>query len=114
MNMKNKTVELVINLPMKIKKKQKGHVASCPILDVHSQGSSKEEAKKNLVEALTAFFISCLKRSTLDSVLAILKECGFEPRRQPPKNKKIVFQEDYINIPIPFLVKSRNPEHNHA
>ncbi len=104
--MKNKTGELGINLPIKIKKKPKGHVATCPILDVHAQGSSKEEARKNLGDALTAFFLSSLKRSTLDSVLSILKECGFEPRRQPSQKKAPVFREDYINIPIPFPVKS--------
>lgn len=104
--MKTKTGELGINLPIKIKQKQTGHVASCPILDIRSQGTSKEEAREKLVKALTAFFISSLERSTLEGVLTILKECGFEPRRQPPNKKKNVFREDYINIPIPFPVKS--------
>ena len=108
MTMKNKRGELGINLPIKIKKKQNRHIASCPILDVHSQGPSKEEARENLVQALTVFFNSSLKRSTLDGVLAILKECGFEPRRQPSQKKAIVFREDYINILIPFLINSKN------
>ncbi len=105
MNMKNKIGQLGINLPIKIKQKQTGHVAFCPILDIRSQGTSKEEAREKLVKALTAFFISSVERSTLEGVLAILKECGFEPHRQP-KKKQIVSREYYINIPIPFLVKS--------
>jgi predicted RNase H-like HicB family nuclease len=32
------------------------YVASCPELDVASQGSTIEEARKNLVEALELFF----------------------------------------------------------
>ncbi len=104
--MKNNTGELWIHLPIKIKKKPNGHVSTCPILDIHARGPSKEEARENLGEALTAFFSSGLKRNTLDSVLSILKECGFEPRRQSSQKKALVFQEDYMNIPIPFPVKS--------
>lgn len=33
-----------------------GYVALCPELDVASQGSTIEEARTNLVEALTLFF----------------------------------------------------------
>jgi predicted RNase H-like HicB family nuclease len=110
MTIKNKTDAVGIDLPIKIKKKQNRHVASCPILDVHAQGSSKEEARENLVQALTAFINSCLKRRTLDSVLAILKECGFEPRRQSSPKKALAFREDLIHVPIPFQVKSRNPD----
>ena len=83
--MKNRSVELGIDLPIKIKKKQNGHVASCPILDIRSQGTSKEESREKLVKALTAFFIASLERSTLEGVLTILKECGFETGRQHKK-----------------------------
>ena len=33
-----------------------GYIALCPELDIASQGSSIEEARSNLVEALTLFF----------------------------------------------------------
>jgi predicted RNase H-like HicB family nuclease len=33
-----------------------GYVALCPELDIASQGSSIEDARANLVEALTLFF----------------------------------------------------------
>jgi predicted RNase H-like HicB family nuclease len=33
-----------------------GYVALCPDLDIASQGSTIEEARANLVEALTLFF----------------------------------------------------------
>jgi len=39
-----------------IEREDDGFVALCPELDVASQGSSIEEARANLVEALTLFF----------------------------------------------------------
>jgi predicted RNase H-like HicB family nuclease len=39
-----------------IEREDDGFVALCPELDVASQGSSIEEARSNLVEALTLFF----------------------------------------------------------
>ena len=39
-----------------IEREDDGFVALCPELDVASQGASIEEARANLVEALTLFF----------------------------------------------------------
>jgi predicted RNase H-like HicB family nuclease len=39
-----------------IEREDDGFVALCPELDIASQGSSIEEARVNLVEALTLFF----------------------------------------------------------
>ncbi|HEY1160312.1 MAG TPA: type II toxin-antitoxin system HicB family antitoxin [Terracidiphilus sp.] len=39
-----------------IEREGDGFVALCPELDIASQGSSVEEARANLVEALTLFF----------------------------------------------------------
>ncbi len=41
-----------------IEREDEGYVALCPELDVASQGDSIEEARTNLVEALTLFFES--------------------------------------------------------
>ena len=41
-----------------IEREDDGFVALCPELDVASQGSSVEDARANLVEALTLFFES--------------------------------------------------------
>jgi predicted RNase H-like HicB family nuclease len=46
-------------LPYEVKTREKWHVASCKILDVHSQGVSKREAVENLKEALELFLVSC-------------------------------------------------------
>ena len=39
-----------------IEREGDGYVSLCPELDIASQGSSIEEARVNLVEALTLFF----------------------------------------------------------
>jgi len=39
-----------------IEREDEGFVSLCPELDVSSQGSSIEEAKANLIEALSLFF----------------------------------------------------------
>jgi predicted RNase H-like HicB family nuclease len=39
-----------------IEREDDGFVALCPELDVASQGASIEEARSNLIEALTLFF----------------------------------------------------------
>ena len=108
------TVQFNLKLPVKITKKHKWHVASCPILDVHSQGETETKAKNNLREALTLFFISCFERGTLEDVL---KQCGFKAVRPPvaqPAKRSVKSSESYINIPIPFIVNQDNPAACHA
>ena len=39
-----------------IEREDEGYVALCPELDIASQGATIEEARTNLVEALTLFF----------------------------------------------------------
>ena len=39
-----------------IEREDDGFVSSCPELDIASQGSTIEEARANLIEALTLFF----------------------------------------------------------
>jgi hypothetical protein len=64
-----------------LKKPAKAHTsAGCPAFDVASQGKTVNKAKSNLGEALIAFFISCIERGVLDSVL---KECGFKSAKKP-------------------------------
>lgn len=108
-----KRVSLTVNLPIKITKRRKWFLASCPILDVHSQGETQEQARHNLVEALSLFFISCLERNTLD---AVLKDCGLTVAR-PRKAytvKPIAPKEDYVDVPIPFLARPTQHPTCHA
>ena len=44
-------------------------LASCPSLNIATQGETFERAEENLKEALTLFIESCLQRGTLEEVL---------------------------------------------
>lgn len=102
-------VTFTLNLPVFYTERESWVVASCPILDVHSQGETREAARKNLSEATSLFLISCFERGTLD---AVLKECGFRAGKVPsePTEDEIPRDEDYMNVPIPFLVNNSDPE----
>jgi len=104
---------LSAKLPLKLIKRKRWVVASCPILDVHSQGETEEKARKNLTEALTLFFISCFERGTLDSVL---KQCGFSTGKALPgsRKKKRATPQNYIKVPIPFIVDQTKQTRCHA
>ena len=97
-------VKFEVEVPIEIKKRKKWFLASCHVLDVHSQGETEAKARKNLVEALQLFITSCFERGTLD---AVLKQCGFVPAPIKTEKKAPRLQkEDYLNIPIPFLIQS--------
>jgi len=51
-------------------------IAVCPHLDVVTQGTSAAEAKRQLDDAVHAWFDDCIERGTLDQAL---RECGFRP-----------------------------------
>jgi len=94
-----------INVPAKIVKRKNWYLASCPIFDVHSQGNTKKEATKNLVEALVTFFFTCLDMGTFQDVL---KQCGFHPVAHPPSHKHPKKQpSNFIDVPLPFITSSK-------
>lgn len=96
-------VKMTLTVPIEINQRGKWFFASCPVLDVVSQGETFEKAKKNLGQALELFVTSCLERGTLDEVL---KQCGFKPGTGsvPAPAKARMTGANYLNIPIPFLV----------
>ena len=108
-------VEMRLELPFEISQEGKWYIATCPVLDVCSQGESLEQAKENLAEALTAFLVSCFERGTLD---AVFKQCGFKTKEPfinikdgvTPREKR----PDLLDVPIPFWVNSGDPESCHA
>ncbi len=53
-----------VKLPALVKKEKRGrrYISWCPVLDVYSQGESRDKALSNLSEALRLFFVSCFDR----------------------------------------------------
>ncbi len=97
------SINLSAKLPVIIKKENDYFISCCPILDVLSQGDTEKIAKKNLVEAITLFFISCYERGTLDEVL---KESGFIATK--PTKKSDPPDYDWIDVPLNFEVNNRS------
>ena len=97
-------VVMELLLPALVRKRGKWHVASCPLLDVHSQGTTEREAQRNLIEALVEFLLSCFERGTLNQVL---QDAGFVPIgeavAQPgPKSR----QARQVRVPLPFMIQA--------
>lgn len=91
------SVEFKFRLPIELKREERWFIASCPVLDVHSQGATEEEAKRNITDTLQLFIESCYERGTLE---AVLKESGFTPTHdnvQLPNNGQI------IDVSVPLL-----------
>lgn len=94
-------IAMKMKVPATVKKKGGYYISCCPILDVCSQGETKEKALHNLVDAISLFLMSCFERSTLDEVL---KKCGFVLAKKVVKKKPFPERFESIDIPIPFLV----------
>lgn len=70
------TVAISIHLLCTVKKEAEGlWVTGCPLLDLYSQGTSEDDAKRSLEEAILLWVESCVERGTLEQAL---RECGFQ------------------------------------
>jgi predicted RNase H-like HicB family nuclease len=94
-------IQIHFKLPYRLKRAGKWIVASCPPLDVHSQGKTEAQAKKNLIEALSLFLEFCHERGTLD---AVLKECGFEKIAFPIKSTAP--KKKYVEVPLHLVANA--------
>ena len=106
------SIRLDVRLPIEVNKGEKYYIASCPALEVASQGKTIKKAKANLEEALTSFFISCIERGVLD---AVLHDCGFKSAKKiTPAKRPLLKKEDYIDIPLYLLANRAEPNRCHA
>ncbi len=69
-------INIQFRLPIEIKQDAMLFIASCPILDVHSQGTDEDLARTNLIEAVQLFIETCFEMGTMEQVL---RESGFKP-----------------------------------
>ena len=108
-------VKMELRIPVEIKKKDKWFIASCPVLDVVTQGKTENSAKRNLGDALELFLTTCFEMGTLDQVL---KNCGFELRstQKSQKSERLgtITPKDYLDIPLHLLANNCGIDHCHA
>ncbi|MCG6880809.1 MAG: type II toxin-antitoxin system HicB family antitoxin [Deltaproteobacteria bacterium] len=90
-----------MKVPARIFKEGDGFVSHCPIFDVSSQGDTEEEARKNLVEALTGFIMVCHEMGT---IFEVLKEAGFVPGTAEEPEARTDDEINLIDIPLPFML----------
>lgn len=95
-----------MKVPVEIFKDGSVYVSCCPIFDVYSQGDTEEDAKKNLVEALTGFIITCYEMGTLSEVL---RNSGFSPSEKLEHDEPEDNDLNFIDIPLPFMYKKNGP-----
>ena len=79
-----------INVTIEVWQKGKWFIAKCPELDFISQGLTREEAKKNLIEVIQ---IQIEEMDEMGTLVEYLAECGYE--RQ---NNKIISQVEMVGF----------------
>ena len=86
-----------INITIEVWKKGKWFIAKCPELDFISQGATRDEAKKNLLEVIQIQFEEMDKIGTLNEYLA---ECGYEKYNGVivPKVEMIGFEKYTVQV----------------
>jgi predicted RNase H-like HicB family nuclease len=99
------TVEFTLRLPVSFHQEGGWFVGEFPNLSLSSQGRTREEAERNLIEAAQLFMESCFARNQLDEAL---KECGFQPGHADTAP-----EADYLTVPIELLA-ARDGSASHA
>lgn len=98
-------ISIEFELPATIRKKGTWFISSCPLLDVFSQGRTRSEAERNLVDALASFLTSCYERGTLD---AVLRESGVVPasgrKIYPSTDRKGAMA---VRVPLAMAVRAK-------
>ena len=103
--MVDRIIEFEMKLPARVHQEDGWFIASCDPLDVHSQGKSDDEARRNLVEALQLFIESCYERGTLDTVL---KQCGLKPSQEhAPADSGV----SMLRVPFSLIAESDAQAH---
>ena len=94
-------------LPAQVRKKGKWFISSCKLLDVHSQGHTREQAERNLKDALATFLLSCYERGTLEIVLREAEDlCWLSC---DPKLRTAARGQKEVIVPLPFSIERVHP-----
>ena len=92
-------IRIEFTLPFELLTEGTWHIAACAPLDVASQGHTREEAIRNLEEALSLFLESCLERGTLQQVLG---DAGLHP----VDSKRAADASTGLTITVPVVLSA--------
>jgi len=86
-----------LNITIEVWQKKSWFVAKCPELDFISQGKTRDEAKKNLLEVIQIQFEEMTEMGTLDDYLA---ECGYERENEIfiPKTEMVGLEKYSVQV----------------
>jgi predicted RNase H-like HicB family nuclease len=86
-----------LNITIELRKKGNWYLARTPELDFISQGRTKEEAKKNLLEVARIQFSEMKEMGTLEDYLL---ECGFETKENDiiPLAEMVEFEKSVVSV----------------
>jgi len=89
--------KMFLNITIELWQKGDWYIAKSPELDFVSQGKTREEAKKNLIEVINIQFEEMQEMGTLHEYLS---ECGFELKDDTifPKNEMIGFERYSLEV----------------
>ena len=100
-------LSITFSLPAKVRKKGKWYIASCPPLDLFSQGETKAKAIDNLNNALTEFLLSCYERGTVGQVL---RQARFVPTPGASMRKPKLSRDTVpLTVEMPFVIQDDPP-----
>ena len=88
---------MLLNITIEIWQKVNWYIAKSPELDFLSQGKTREEAKKNLIEVINIQFHEMQEMGTFQEYLS---ECGFEIKKDTilPRNEIIDFEKHSLEL----------------
>ena len=103
-------LDFQLQAPFRVSKEHESNlfVAVCPPLDVASQGEDRDEAIRNLIEALALFLETAFEMGTLPQVLL---DCGLQP--VSVSGPAAWDDADYLNVPVHLVAKKRVENHAH-
>lgn len=101
------SVTFGFRLPYSVRQEGKWFFSCCGILDVFSQGHTRQEAVDNLTEAIQVFIESCYERGVLDQVL---QASGFHSAGQEAIAGA---GTDYLEVPVSLIANARAENRAH-
>ena len=87
-------VKITVKVLTTIEEYEGQFLARCPILNVVTQGKTKEQARKHLKEEIFFLFKVCLESGTLEEVLN--KRMN---GKQFPPDQFVLIEKEYLDLP---------------
>lgn len=97
-----------MRVPVTVVATEGGHLARCDLLDVAAEGSTSEEAVRQLVDALQLFVATCFEMGTLDRVL---RDIGFTRVDSDEDDEDDDIDGGQLTVPISLVAHRERGAH---